>query len=84
MGPCKKFLTKQYYYGIIKVEGGDEVGWKEENPISYRKQRIRFRITKLRQERNRLIWGDGSKEEIKVVQEEIDKLEKEYQELQGS
>ena len=60
------------------------MGWKEENPISYRKQRIRFRITKLRQERNRLIWGDGSKEEIKVVQEEIDKLEKEYQELQGS
>lgn len=60
------------------------MGWKEEKPISYQKQRIRFRITKLRQERNRLIWGDGSEEEIKVVQDQIDKLEKEYQELQGS
>lgn len=31
---------------------------------------------------NRLLWGNGSKEEVEVVQSEIDKLEKEYRRLQ--
>ena len=58
------------------------MGWKEEKPISYRKQRVRFRITKLRQKRNVLMWNGGRREEIEAIQSEIDKLEKEYQRLQ--
>lgn len=55
--------------------------WKDENQIQYQKYLIKKKITKLMQERNRLIWSGTSEKHIDIIQKQIEDLEKEYNKL---